>query len=61
MSLNRKLQTYVHHFLVTVVSHPREEERVACYTEEEKWTEISKQMRKYIVWSNAQGFCIDHR
>ena len=39
--------TYVHRFLVTVASHPQEEECVACYTEEEKRTETSKQVRKY--------------
>ena len=41
---------------MTVASHPQEEECVACYTEEEKRTETSKQVRKYdkykkITWT----------
>ena len=43
----RLLQTYVHRSLATVVSHPRGEECAACYTEEGKRTETSKQVRKY--------------
>ena len=47
--------TYVHRFLVTVASHPQEEECVACYTEEEKRTETSKQVRKYDKYKKSHG------